>query len=582
MRQKKIFIFSCFILFLFPSLVQAGNQPMMTGEISGWWPNISFVGRIIIGIILTLFVLSAAITLYHYLRFIWERKNLKGVEKNLGNPMVVDAEMEKTEICDRITNRCNSRSTIFHQVKILKSICQQNQTIHYPDVAQLGYMKETSRWSLNFLKFSRANLVVLGLLGTFWGLSMMVGDIDSVFATIDSSNVNALLNSFRKATTEMAHIITPMQTAFSTSLAGLLGTLLLSFFMAGLDRTRKHFFARMESFLVAELAPMLTTKDEAGAAADIKSAAIKLEYVSQNLSGISNDIEVDMEHIHQAVKVFKETADGIITSQELLLSSMENLGPMFDEVRENSRLSREESSHLLTGMEDHLKRMDDVNKRFVNLGINFDEWLAKTITPFNKQQQDFTRILQANADENKNTLSQLGRNVAQHNQNLNDTFRQLLEAQENFVNASAREYGDNMRNAVADVLDGFQRYETAMTGIADKLNTVADDLKTLSRENKNQGTPGSLDKYSQKNLDSIKGTLENMFNLSEKNQRSLSTIADKVKTLSNNGGNSQPNDHSLHPRPRQRNFTPAPPPGKQNENHNKPHRADTHRFIRYG
>jgi hypothetical protein len=535
-KKLGIFSFSLAAFFLTRAPLHAQSWPSIPPAISNWWSTISVTGRIIIVLIVLLFLVSALMIFYHILRFMWERKNLNRVEEHFRSPWLVTPELEKPEVCQRIVSGCSKKSIAYGQVHNLETITHRNPAFNYPDVAQLGYMKEASRRSLNIVKFSRANLVVLGLLGTFWGLSLLVGDIDSVFATIDSSNVKALLDSFRKATDEMAHIITPMQTAFSTSLAGLLGTLLLSFFMAGLDRTRKHFFTRLETFLVTRLVPLLTDKDEAGIVADLKTAARKLDDASVRLSGIAAKTAANMGSAEQIVNGFRASTEGIIKSQENLLAVMENIEPMIREARENSRITREESSRLLTGLDGHLKRMDDVTRRFKDLGMNFDEWLSQTITPFHKQQQDFTRILQANADENKNTLSQLGNDIARHHETVNNTFKQLLETHETFVKDSARDYGENMKTAVADVLQGFQRYEDAMMDIAGKLNAVAGDLENVTRRRRDPEPSGTYFENSQKNLDSIKGTLENMFVISEKNHRSLNAIVEEVSGLKNNGG----------------------------------------------
>jgi hypothetical protein len=550
------------------------NQGDKMKIVVNWWSTISFAGQIIIFLIALLFMVSFLMIIYHILRFAWrERKSLKRVEKNFINLGFPDELMEKSEICLQIIHRGKPRSIVVKQVQRLKSIVKQNPSFNYAEIAELAYMKENSRWSLNIVKFSRVNLVVLGLLGTFLGLSLLVGDIDTVFATIDARNVKALLDSFRKATKEMAHIIVPMQTAFSTSLVGLLGTLLLSFFITILDWTRKKFFTRMESFFITNLIPLLTVKDEAGIADDLKIAAGKLDNVSVRLSDLSGEIADDMEHVHQIVNIFETSTAGIIKSQENLLKLIQDMEFMIHEVREDTRLSREEGIRLLNTLDVHLKNMDEFNQRFVQLQMNFDTWISKLVTPFNKQQQDFTHILQGAADANKKILSQLSREITLHYDAINNTFKQHMETYKTFVEDTTRDYGQNMKTAVTEVLEGFESYESTMMEISEKLKTVAEDLKDFTQISKNLFPSNSNDKQSAKNLDNIKETLEDMFALSEKKYQSLNTIVKIVSSLKSNSNFNHPRekigDNRLEKKSHKRNLDFGSTRENQNSNESK-------------
>ncbi|MGE5341245.1 MAG: hypothetical protein ACM3SY_07160 [Candidatus Omnitrophota bacterium] len=443
------------------------------------------------------------------------------------------AGLGKAEICRRIIEGCNPKSIVACQAQKLKTIVQQNTPFKYADIVELEYMAEKSRWSLDIVKFSRDNLIVLGLLGTLVGLSLLVGNIDSVFNTIDSRNVKVLLDSFSKATQKMVNIIIPMQTAFSTSVAGLLGTLLLSSSMAILNGTRKKFFSCMESFFIVNLIPLLTTKDEAGIADDLKIAAEKLNDVTALLSGISGEISSDMENIHQIVDIFKISASGIIKSHENLLKLIESMNAMIHEVRENSKLSRDEGGRIFSTLEGHLKSMDEVNRRFVQLQMNIDTWISDLITPFNKQQHDFTQILQNVANENKKIVTQLSREITAQNDAISNTFKQQMKNQESFVKNTTDDYEENMKKVAEGILQGFQKYESTMMEIAEKLKAVAGNLNDHSHTNKTFIPPISPVKNSDIKLDIITDKLQDMLTVFEKNHRRLNAIEKEVDGLKN-------------------------------------------------
>ncbi|MEF2072964.1 flagellar motor protein MotA [Consotaella aegiceratis] len=91
-------------------------------------------------------------------------------------------------------------------------------------------------------------LVFLGLLGTFWGLLRTIGSIGSTIQALDPAggDTASILDALK------AGLVAPlsgMGTAFSSSLFGLSGSLILGFLDLQLGRAQNRFYTELENWL---------------------------------------------------------------------------------------------------------------------------------------------------------------------------------------------------------------------------------------------------------------------------------------------------------------------------------------------
>jgi hypothetical protein len=91
-------------------------------------------------------------------------------------------------------------------------------------------------------------LVFLGLLGTFWGLLQTIGSIGSTIQSLDpgSGNTSDILDSLKAGLSEP---LEGMGTAFSSSLFGLSGSLILGFLDLQAGRAQNRFYIELENWL---------------------------------------------------------------------------------------------------------------------------------------------------------------------------------------------------------------------------------------------------------------------------------------------------------------------------------------------
>ncbi|KQY11262.1 MotA/TolQ/ExbB proton channel family protein [Rhizobium sp. Root482] len=106
---------------------------------------------------------------------------------------------------------------------------------------RLDESRDTSRYLIGLLVF-------LGLLGTFWGLLGTIGSINTVIQSLDAGtgSTQDVLSALK---TGLSAPLTGMGTAFSTSLFGLSGSLVLGFLDLQAGRAQNRFYTELENWL---------------------------------------------------------------------------------------------------------------------------------------------------------------------------------------------------------------------------------------------------------------------------------------------------------------------------------------------
>ena len=107
--------------------------------------------------------------------------------------------------------------------------------------SRLDEARDLSRYLIGLLIF-------LGLLGTFWGLSQTVGSVGAVIRglTVGSSDVAEMFETLKAG---LAAPLSGMGTAFSSSLFGLAGSLVLGFLDLQVGQAQNRFYNELEDWL---------------------------------------------------------------------------------------------------------------------------------------------------------------------------------------------------------------------------------------------------------------------------------------------------------------------------------------------
>ncbi len=102
--------------------------------------------------------------------------------------------------------------------------------------------------SRDVLRYLTGLLIFLGLLGTFWGLLATIGSISDTIQSLDpgSGDSGAVLDSLKAG---LSAPLAGMGTAFSASLFGLSGSLVLGFLDLQAGRAQTRFYTELENWL---------------------------------------------------------------------------------------------------------------------------------------------------------------------------------------------------------------------------------------------------------------------------------------------------------------------------------------------
>ena len=172
-----------------------------------------------------------------------------------------------------------------------------NRLIENTDMS-LSSVRETSRYLVGLLVF-------LGLLGTFWGLLKTIGSVGNVISGlgIDDTNVAGFFNSLKDG---LNAPLQGMSIAFSSSLLGLAGSLILGFIDINLGQAQNKFSLYFEKVLNNNSAPDLIKSSSPD---NLNTQALQKIY--DNLDSIVYSLKKTSENQNEISKYLLELSNQI-------------------------------------------------------------------------------------------------------------------------------------------------------------------------------------------------------------------------------------------------------------------------------
>jgi hypothetical protein len=214
--------------------------------------------------------------------------------------------------------------------------------------SRLDEARDTGRYLVGLLVF-------LGLLGTFWGL---LDTIQSVGGAIDSLNPKAGDGGvmFEELKTNLAKPLKGMGTAFSSSLLGLTGSLILGFLELQASQAHNRFYNELEEWLsgITELTPGASVSGDQNArelsraVTDMKVAVANLAHQMQ-LAGARTDQAADPSGADESVR---ELANGV----NQLVTQMRNEQKIVREWVDDQVHQQASVASVLKDVAEHLHR----------------------------------------------------------------------------------------------------------------------------------------------------------------------------------------------------------------------------------
>jgi hypothetical protein len=219
--------------------------------------------------------------------------------------------------------------------------------------SRLDESRELSRYMTGLLIF-------LGLLGTFWGLLLTIASVADVIndMSVGSGDVNQLFNQLK---TGLAQPLKGMGTAFSASMLGLAGALVLGFLDLTAGQAQNRFYNELEEWLAGITRLSSGVLGDSGGEGGSVPAYVQalLEQTAENLEGLQRILargEEGRAATGQAMMTLTEKlsvlTDQMRAGQSLMLRVAEQqaaLGPVLQrlaEVQANPAIDEATRGHL--------------------------------------------------------------------------------------------------------------------------------------------------------------------------------------------------------------------------------------------
>jgi hypothetical protein len=255
--------------------------------------------------------------------------------------------------------------------------------------SRLDESRELSRYMTGLMIF-------LGLLGTFWGLLKTIGAVSDVIGhmSIGSGDVNTM---FEQLKSELAQPLAGMGTAFSASMYGLAGALVLGFLDLTAGQAQNRFFNELEEWLAGQTRLGSGVLAEGEGSVPVYVQAL-LEQTAENLEALQRVMvrgEESRAQGNQAVVTLNERmgmlTDTMRTSQQLMLriaESQQALAPALHRL------------HDIQGGDDvaraHLRNIELYLQRLI---AESEQGRAQTVADLRNDLRVLTRTVAALAEE---------------------------------------------------------------------------------------------------------------------------------------------------------------------------------------
>ena len=220
--------------------------------------------------------------------------------------------------------------------------------------ARLDEQRDIARYTIGLLIF-------LGLLGTFWGLLQTIDSVGGVIAGLSvggDSDLNAVFTNLKAG---LQAPLAGMGTAFSSSLFGLAGSLVLGFLELQASQAQNRFFNDLEDWLAGQ-----TRLSGGGGAAGMDQDQAVPAYVQALLEQTADSLESLQRTIDRG-------EESRVSANQSIAVLAENLSALTDQMRAEQALMEKLAEGQLE-LRPILTRLAEVRP-----GGNFDESLQQHI-----------------------------------------------------------------------------------------------------------------------------------------------------------------------------------------------------------
>jgi hypothetical protein len=241
-------------------------------------------------------------------------------------------------------------------------------------------------------------MVFLGLIGTFWGLLITVSGVKEVLLALEPSGVDDPTAFITQLKSSIGGLLGGMSTAFSTSLFGLGGSVILGFVDVQTRQARSRFLADLDRAVVSSLFPVVSERGEPVARVtriteEPQQEGERLyhlafqEALGENLRRLTDVILlqssaeekvtnslVEMKGMLESLREEEvRTREAVQSANEMrrgLLDRLDNLDRHAERLLNETRLTRESSDDVGKEIQDRLKLEGEITNKTLSMGFS--------------------------------------------------------------------------------------------------------------------------------------------------------------------------------------------------------------------
>ncbi|MGY4751718.1 flagellar motor protein MotA [Pannonibacter sp. Q-1] len=200
--------------------------------------------------------------------------------------------------------------------------------------------------SREIARYMTGLLVFLGLLGTFWGLLQTVSAVGSTIQSLDvvSGDTGVIFEDLKAG---LQAPLSGMGTAFSSSLFGLTGSLVLGFLDLQAGQAQNRFYTELEDWLstVTEI-EQEEARAPVAAAPDTDKLQLAIERLqraveeggskaaNQAMANLAEGIQGLVKHVRSEQQMMREWADTQSAQQKRVENLLSSIAAAFDRAKE--------------------------------------------------------------------------------------------------------------------------------------------------------------------------------------------------------------------------------------------------------
>lgn len=451
----------------------------------------SIFGQYIIGFILTLFLLSCLMLLRNIWQVSRERRVLNQTRKKFLE--AVETQQSIGQVVEELL-KVIPKSIVYRRINTLFSI-RQIHSISTDLLERMDDLEEQRRYS--FIRFVTNVLLILGLLGTVFGLSIAVQNI--VPAIRDAQN----LADVTTLATALSQTMGGLHTAFNTTLVALSSTFLLALFVHLAQRYERTFIHELEYFTTYELMPRILISAEAEAntlyveaieksAIDIAKAADVLDQSREGIQAIvtglvraTNVSEGRIVDFFNFAQSFQDSVAQLMGYKDDIQKTYTNIEGVLREIKDSQLTDKMIGEIVDKSVARSMAATQEVTE-------TVRETFKADIKALEEGQSQYLEGIKATKSAIENFSKQSATDLSQA---ITESFEQSLVVLRDEIKEVAKRE-DISRMIAADVTNNFRKLVTESLGANQKTQKSFEGLIDTLREihiDKNKNTPATTE-----------------------------------------------------------------------------------------